>query len=101
VPGEIVYQDETTIAIKDIHPLSPVHLVILPRIHLTSLADVRPEQMYLVNHLIEVAQQLAKKEGIAQKGYRVVINSGPDGDQAVPHLHVHLLGGRHLSGQLG
>lgn len=101
VPGDIVYQDDTAVAIRDIHPQAPTHLLILSREHLTSLADTKPEQMPLVAHLIEVAWQLANTEGVARKGYRVVVNSGPDGDQVVPHIHFHLLAGRHLSGQMG
>ncbi len=101
IPGEIVFKDERAVAFKDIHPLAPVHLLIVPRAHVASLAAARPEEMPLVGHLVHLAAQLAVKEGIADRGYRVVINSGPEGDQAVPHLHVHLLGGRHLSGQLG
>jgi len=101
VPGDIIYKDDSAVAIRDIHPQAPTHLLILPREHLTSLADTGSEQMPLVTHLVEVAWKLAKKEGVAQKGYRVIINSGPDGDQAVPHIHLHLLAGRHLSGQMG
>lgn len=100
VPGEIVYQDEMAIAIRDINPQAPVHLLIIPRAHLTSLAAAKPEEIPLVCHLVHVAWQLASKERIAERGYRVVINSGAEGDQVVPHLHVHLLGGRQLSGRI-
>ncbi len=101
IPGELVYQDDKAVVIRDIHPQAPKHLLILPREHIASLAEARAEQLPVVAHLVEVAWQLAVKEGIAGKGYRVVVNSGPDGDQVVPHLHVHLMGGRHLSGQMG
>ncbi|MBI4334272.1 MAG: histidine triad nucleotide-binding protein [Chloroflexi bacterium] len=101
IPGEPVYQDDAVVAIRDINPQAPVHLLILPRTHLASLAAATPEDMPLVCRLVQVAWLLAAKEKVAQRGYRVVINSGPEGDQVVPHLHVHLLGGRHLSGRIG
>ncbi len=100
IPGDIVYEDQKAVAIRDIHPQAPVHILILPRQHLTSLATVTSEELPLVCHLVHVAADLAVKEKIAERGYRVVINNGEEGDQAVPHLHVHLLGGRRLSGRI-
>ncbi len=98
IPSDIVYEDDTAIAIRDIHPKAPVHLLVMPRVHLVSLATAGAEEMPLIAHLVQVAALLAVKEHIADRGYRVVINSGEEGDQAIPHLHLHLLGGRHLSG---
>lgn len=100
VPSEMVYQDEQAFAIRDIHPQAPKHLLIIPREHISSLAGVPEERVLLLGHLLSVAKLLAQKGGIAQSGYRVVINSGRDSGQEVPHLHIHLLGGRPL-GRLG
>ena len=101
VPGEIIYQDEEVAAFRDINPQAPLHLLIIPKRHIASLADLSEEETPLAGHMIEVANQLAKREGVSQSGYRLVINSGAEGGQLVPHLHLHLLGGRRLSGTLG
>lgn len=96
VESEILYQDEDVVALRDINPQAPTHLLIMPRAHISSLAEVGADQEWLLGHLIHVAGELAKREGIAESGYRLVINSGPDAGQEVPHLHLHLLGGRPL-----
>ena len=100
IQSDIIYQDEEVIAIRDINPQAPTHLLVLPRAHIPSLADVGSDQEPLLGHLVHVANELAKREGIADKGYRLVINSGAEAGQEVPHLHLHLLGGRAL-GKLG
>ncbi len=96
VESKILYQDEEVIAIRDINPQAPTHLLIMPKAHIPSLAEVGAEQKALMGHLIHVANELAKREGIAQSGYRLVINSGAEAGQEVPHLHLHLLGGQRL-----
>ena len=101
LPSEIVYQDEEVIAFRDIEPLAPTHLVIIPRRHIPSLAHLSEEQSPLIGHMVKVANQLAKEEGISGSGYRLVMNCGKEGGQLIPHLHMHLLGGRRLSGALG
>ena len=101
VPSDILYQDEEVIAFPDINPLSPTHLIIIPKRHIPSLAHLSEADLPLIGHMVEVANQLAKKEGIADKGYRLAINCGEQGGQLVPHLHMHLLGGRKLSDALG
>ena len=101
IPSDIVYQDEEVIAFRDIKPQAPVHLIIIPRRHIPSLAHLSEADSFLVGHMIATANQLAKGEGVAQSGYRLVINCGKEGGQLVPHLHLHLLGGRRLSDQLG
>jgi len=101
IPGDIIYQDEDFLAFRDIHPLAPVHIVIIPKAHISSLAEVSERQEGLIGRLILLAKKLAEKEGIAGKGYRLAINCGPEGGQVVPHLHLHLLGGRKLADQLG
>ena len=101
VPSVILYQDKQVLAFRDINPLAPTHLIIIPRRHIPSLARLSEAELPLIGHMVDVANQLARKEGIAEKGYRLVINSGEQGGQLVPHLHLHLLGGRKLSDKLG
>ncbi len=101
VPSEILYQDEEVIAFRDIHPIASTHLLIIPKRHIPSLTHLSEEDLPLIGHLVNIANQLAKKEGIAEGGYRLVINCGEQGGQLVPHLHLHLIGGRRLSDALG
>jgi histidine triad (HIT) family protein len=101
LPSEILYQDEEIIAFRDISPMAPVHLLVVPRRHVTYLSELSEADSPLMGHMIVIANLLAKKEGIAESGYRLVINSGKEGGQIVLHLHLHVLGGRQLSGRLG
>lgn len=101
LPAEIVYQDEGFLAFRDIMPQAPVHVLVIPRDHIESSADLAEGQLELAGKLILIARTLAEKEGIAEGGYRLVINCRSDGGQQVPHLHLHLIGGRQLSGRLG
>jgi histidine triad (HIT) family protein len=101
IPSDIVYRDETVIAFKDIHPVMQVHLLIVPREHIAYLTDLTEKKSALVGHMVMVANKLAQQTGIAEKGFRVVINVGSEGGQMVPHLHMHLLGGRHMSEKMG
>ena len=101
VPGEILHQDEEIIAFRDINPQAPAHLIVIPREHIPSLTHLSEAQSLLVGHMVNVANQLARMDGIAESGYRLVINCGRDGGQLVPHLHLHLLGGKKLSDSLG
>ena len=101
IPSDVIYTDDKVVAFRDINPMAPVHLLIIPREHIPSLNDVTEQQTTLVGHMVQVAKQLAKQQGIATKGYRVVINTGSQGGQVVQHLHMHLLGGRELTGGLG
>ena len=101
VPSEILYQDEEVIAFRDINPEAPVHLLIIPKKHIPSLIHLSEAESPLIGHMVSIANQLAKREGISESGYRLVINCGEQGGQLVPHLHLHLLGGRQLSGTLG
>lgn len=90
-PAKLVYEDEQAIAFKDIHPKAPIHLLIVPKVHLTSLAHASPEQQQLLGHLLQVVQKLARDRSIA--GFKTVINTGREGGQVVDHLHLHLLAG--------
>jgi len=102
VPTEILYQDEEVIAFRDINPQAPTHLIIIPKRHIPSLAHLSEKaDSSLIGHMVNVANQLARKEGILESGYRLAINCGEWGGQLVSHLHMHLLGGRRLSGKLG
>ena len=101
VPADIAYQDDEFLAFRDIHPQSPKHILIIPKSHIVSVIQLTNEQEGLIGRLIILAKELAEKEGIAASGYRLTINCGADGGQLVPHLHLHLLGGRRLDDQLG
>ena len=101
VPGDIVYQDEGFLAFRDILPKAPVHVLVIPKAHITSATELADGQQELAGRLILIAKNLAEKEGIAMKGYRLVINCGPEGGQVVPHLHLHLIGGRQMDPKLG
>ena len=94
VPAKIVYEDERAVAIEDIHPQAPVHLLVLPRKHLVSLKDAAAEDEALLGHMFLVSAQLARERGLESKGYRTVVNNGTWAGQSVFHLHVHVLGGR-------
>lgn len=97
IPGQIVYQDEHCFAIRDINPQAPVHLLIIPKTEIPTMNDATPEQKSLIGHMMLVAPELARKEGIAERGYRLVINTNAHAGQTVPHIHIHLLGGRAMS----
>jgi histidine triad (HIT) family protein len=101
IPGDIVYQDDEILAFRDIHPQTPVHILVIPKQHYTALTDVSNEEKQLLGHMVTTANKLAREEGISESGYRLVVNCGREGGQLVPHLHLHILGGRQLSGQLG
>ena len=93
VPSKSVYQDEQSYAFVDIHPQAPVHILVIPRKHIGSLAEAAEADQPLLGHLLWVAAEIARAKGLG-KGYRIVMSTGPDGGQTVDHLHVHLLGGR-------
>ena len=101
IPGDFLHQDDQVIAIRDINPQAPTHVLVIPKNHIPAVKDLTPEQMSLAGHMIEVGNEIARKDGLDLKGYRLVINCGQQGGQAVPHLHLHVLGGRHLSDSLG
>jgi histidine triad (HIT) family protein len=96
IPSKIVYQDEDVVVFPDINPITPVHLLIITRKHIPSLAAMSDADTPLVGKMVGVANKLAREQGLAGQGYRVTINSGPDAGQIVPHLHMHFMGGRPL-----
>ena len=101
LPADTVYQDKDFLAFRDIMPKAPTHVLIIPKTHIASAAELAEGQAELAGRLIIIAKNLARKEGIARRGYRLVINCGPEGGQVVPHLHLHLLGGRQMEAKLG
>ena len=96
IPSTPVYQDEFCYAFADIHPQAPFHVRVVPRQHIDSLALANADDRPLLGHLLWAAGEIARAQGLP-KGYRVVVNTGPDGGQTVEHLHLHLLGGRPLA----
>ena len=97
VKANLVYQDDSIVAFKDIAPKAPVHILIIPRKHLVSVSDIAEADRALIGQIFQVAARLAREQGIADSGYRVVVNSGADAGQSVFHLHFHLLGGRQMT----
>lgn len=97
IPGQFVYQDEQLVAIRDIDPAAPVHILVIPRKPIPSLADLQEEDAELAGRLLLAVGRIAEAEGLA-RGYRVVINNGDEGGQTVPHLHIHILGGKQMRG---
>ncbi|MEM6640503.1 MAG: histidine triad nucleotide-binding protein [Pseudomonadota bacterium] len=98
LPGEFVHRDENCVAIRDIHPVAPVHVLVIPRKPIPTVNDLTDDDEPLVGHLFSVARRLAASEGIADDGYRLVFNCNAHGGQEVYHLHLHLIGGAPLAG---
>jgi histidine triad (HIT) family protein len=98
IPGSFVYQDEHVVAIRDINPAAPVHVLVIPRKPVPSLAQLEEGDLELAGRILLAVRKVAEQEGLAERGYRVVVNTGQEGGQTVPHLHFHILGGQQLSG---
>ena len=96
IPSTTVYEDDLVYAFRGIDPQAPVHILIIPKQHIGSVNEITDENCAIVGHIFKVAAEIAKKEGIAEDGYRVVTNIGENGGQTVGHLHYHMLGGRSL-----
>ena len=97
IPANIVYRDDDVVAFEDIKPVAPVHLLIIPTRHISSIRETTPEDASMLSLLIETANRLAKEKDIFDQGFRLNVNAGPNGGQTVYHLHVHLLGGRFMT----
>jgi len=97
VKANLVYQDDSIVAFKDIAPRAPVHILIITRKHLVSVSDIAETDRALIGQIFQVAARLAREQGVADSGYRVVVNAGADAGQSVFHLHFHLLGGRQMT----
>jgi histidine triad (HIT) family protein len=97
IPAKLAYEDEHCIALHDINPQAPVHVLVVPKQHITRVAEATAADQAVLGHLLLSAAALAKKLGLEQSGFRIVINNGRDAGETVPHLHVHVLGGRPLA----
>jgi histidine triad (HIT) family protein len=100
IPSNIVYQDDQVTAFRDIEPQAPAHVLIVPNKEIPTVNDVTPEDEQLIGHMFTVAAIIAKKEGVAESGYRLLVNCNRDANQIVFHLHMHLFGGRPLGPML-
>jgi histidine triad (HIT) family protein len=98
VPADIVYRDDQVTCFRDIAPKAPTHILIVPNREIPTVNDLTADDAQLVGHMVLVAKQLAQQEGIAERGYRLVVNCNSEGGQVVYHLHMHLIGGRALAG---
>ncbi len=96
IPGDFVYRDERVVAFRDINPQAPVHILIVPVKEIESIREANPEDEAVLGHMLYVARVVAEQEGVAESGYRILVNNGENAHQEVPHLHIHLLGGREL-----
>ncbi len=99
--SDIVYQDEQVTAFRDIHPVAPTHILVIPNRHVPSTNEISEEDEQLMGHLLTVVKPIAEQEGIKESGYRLIINTGPDANQVVPHLHLHIIGGQHMRHPMG
>ena len=99
IPSTKVYEDDSILAFRDINPQAPVHVLVIPKVHIQDTDGITAENSAVVAHIFEVIPQIAKAEGLAN-GYRVISNCGPDSGQMVPHLHFHILGGKALSAEM-
>ena len=97
IPATLAYEDNDVLAFHDINPQAPKHILVIPKKHIESLNTLAPEDSAVVAKIYQVIPQIARKEGIAESGYRVVVNTNRDAGQAVPHLHFHILGGRSMN----
>jgi len=97
IPARIIHEDGQCLAFHDVNPQAPVHFLVVPKKAIARIGASALDDEPLLGHLLFVAQTLAKQEGLGDSGFRVVINNGPDGGETVPHLHVHVLGGRPLA----
>jgi len=96
IPANIVYEDDSVMAIRDINPQAPTHILIFPKRPLPRIAEATAEDGKILGYILLKAGEVADKAGLTKNGYRLVINNGPNGGETVPHLHVHILGGRHM-----
>ncbi len=101
IPGEKLYDDDLVTAFRDIHPVAPTHILIVPNQHIASVNDLTKADERVTGRMLMAAQILAKQEGIAETGYRLIVNTGPHGGQEVFHLHLHLIGGQKMRHPMG
>lgn len=99
--SKFVYRDEQVTAFRDINPVAPTHILVIPNEHIASLNEVTEENEGLLGHMLTVVKPIAEKEGIQDTGYRLIINTGPDANQVIFHLHLHIIGGRRMRHPMG
>jgi histidine triad (HIT) family protein len=97
IPADIVFEDDQCLAFRDINPQAPAHVLLVPKRVIPRLGEAKPDDHALLGHLLVKAGEVARSLGLGDTGFRVVINHGPDGGETVPHLHLHILGGRHMA----
>ena len=100
-PGELLYQDATVTAFRDIHPVAPTHVLIIPNRHISTVNELTAADETLVGHMFTIARNVALMEGIAESGYRLILNTNYDGGQVIYHIHLHLIGGRRMRYPMG
>lgn len=97
IPASVIYQNEQVTAFRDINPQMPLHVLVVPNEHVANTEALEPEDDALVGAVVRAAREIARQEGVSARGYRLVFNTGPDANNTVPHLHMHMLGGRAMS----
>ena len=97
IPSKLVYEDDQIVAFDDLRPQAPVHSLVIPKRHIVSVQELEEQDQALLGRLLLACTKIVKLKGLAENGYRLVINTGPDGGQSVFHLHFHVLGGRHMA----
>jgi len=101
LPTKVVYEDDLVVAFNDIHPLAPVHILIIPKVHISSINDLKDENAELVGKIILAAKKIAENKGISKDGYKLLFRTGKHGQQEVSHIHLHLIGGVQLKEGIG
>ena len=101
IPGKIAFEDDLVIAFNDIQPVAPVHILVIPKKHIADMNEIKKQDEALLGHLLLAVKLIAAEQGISEKGYRLIINTGPDSGQVVQHLHAHILGGQKLRHPMG
>ncbi|MDB6056255.1 MAG: histidine triad family protein [Verrucomicrobiales bacterium] len=97
IPANIVYEDDLVLAFKDVKPAAPTHILVIPKKCIPRIAEAQPDDHKVLGHMLLKAGEIAKKAGLEQSGFRLVINNGPDAGESVPHLHLHIMGGRSMA----
>ena len=97
IPATIVFRNDETTAFRDINPQAPTHVLVVPNAHIPTTEELTPDADAIVGELVRVARDIAREEGLSARGYRLVFNTGPDANNTVPHLHLHLIGGRPMA----
>ena len=100
IPSNVVYEDEEILAFKDIAPQAPIHIVVIPKKHIEKITQINKEDEKIIGRIYSVINKIAEEQGIADEGFRVIINCGENGGQEVKHIHFHLLGGKKLGGKI-